>query len=87
MMLDTIEYLKKDGNYMYYFTPTQKIMTRQSIGEALTILDHNFIQVQKSFIVNFKKINSITSDYITIGSKQIPIGLQFKNELIKKMNL
>ncbi|WP_394750505.1 LytR/AlgR family response regulator transcription factor [Spongiimicrobium salis] len=83
---NSITYLKKDGNYMHYITLNQKIMARQSIAEALALLDRNFIQVQKSYIVNFKKINSITSDYILIGNKQIPIGLQFKNELLKKVN-
>jgi DNA-binding LytR/AlgR family response regulator len=52
---------------------------------ALTILNDDFIQIQKSFIVNFKKVNSINSDYVTIGDTQIPIGLQFKKVLLDKM--
>jgi len=44
-----------------------------------------FIQIQKSFIVNFKKIYSINSDYVTIGDTQISIGLQFKKVLLDKM--
>jgi len=50
-------------------------------------LTSDFIQVQKSFIVNFKKIDSMTFDFITIDGTTIPIGAQFKNALAKKIKL
>lgn len=83
--LSEVDYLKKDGNYIYYFSGNDKIMARQSIAEALTFLNNDFIQVQKSFIVNFRKIKSITPDYLLIGTTRIPIGLQFKHALMAKI--
>lgn len=80
-----ILYLKKDGNYIYYVLEAKKIMARQSISEAMEQLDSNFIQVQKSYIINFKKINSINTDTIVIGDVKIPIGSQFKANLFKKI--
>lgn len=85
IQVDAIDYLKKDGNYMYYFVGPKNIMVRESIAEAVQNLTNDFIQVQKSYIVNFKKINSITADYISIGDFQIPIGEQFKKVLRAKM--
>lgn len=82
-----IDYLKKDANYMHYSIGEKKIMTRESINEALTVLSDDFIQIQKSFIVNFKKINSMNSNYVTIGEVQIPIGTQYKNQLTSKIKL
>lgn len=79
--LDAIEYLQKDGNYINYYVNGKKIMGRQSITEALSLLNNNFIQIQKSYIVNFAKINSISSDYVVIGDKRIPIGTSFKSNL------
>jgi len=80
-----IEYLKKDANYMHYFVGEQKIIARESITEALTCLDKDFIQIQKSYIVNFKKIHSVNTNFVTIGNVQIPIGLQYKDQIFAKI--
>ena len=83
VQIEDILYLQKDGNYMNYHLSNRKIMARESIAEALTILPKTFVQVQKSYVVNTKKINSFTNDYIFIGSVQIPIGNQYKAQLLE----
>jgi two-component system LytT family response regulator len=83
--VDDITYLQKDGNYIYYYVAEKKIMARQSIAEALENLPENFSQIQKSYIVNFAKIDSVSSDYIVIGNNQIPIGSQFKSFVFSKL--
>ncbi len=85
LRLEEIEYLQKDGNYMNYYVSGKKIMARQSISEALNSLPDNFIQIQKSYIVNFTKIDAINTDLVIIGSHQIPIGSQFKANLVNQM--
>lgn len=85
LRVQEINYLEKDGNYIYYITSDKKIMARQSINEALQNLTNDFIQVQKSYIVNFNKISSINTEHITIGEAKIPIGTQFKEILTKKI--
>ena len=83
--VDDIAYLQKDGNYIYYYVADKKIMARQSIGDALKNLPENFSQIQKSYIVNFAKIDSASSDYIVIGKTKIPIGSQFKSLVISRL--
>jgi len=80
-----ILYLQKDGNYINYYLTDTKIMTRESIAEALSSLSSYFIQVQKSYIVNTKAINSFTNETIVIGSTQIPIGNQYKVALLENL--
>ena len=63
---------------MYYFVSGKKIIARQSIGEALDTLPENFIQIQKSYIVNLSKIDSITTTHVNIDTTQIPMGSQYK---------
>ena len=79
-----INYLQKDGNYMYYFVGDKKIMARQSIGEALETLPESFIQIQKSYIVNFAKIDSVSTSHVSIGESQIPMGSQYKSLVLNK---
>jgi two-component system LytT family response regulator len=83
--IDDITYLQKDGNYIYYYVAEKRIMARQSIGGALKNLPENFSQIQKSYIVNFSKIDSVSSDYIVIGNNKIPIGSQFKAFVLSKL--
>jgi len=80
-----IEYLQKDGNYMNYYVSGKKIMARQNISEALNNLPHGFIQIQKSYIVNFSKIDAINTDLVVIGTHQVPIGSQYKANLLAKL--
>lgn len=82
-----INYLRKDGNYMYYFIGNKKIMARESISESLEVLNENFIQIQKSFIINIQKIESISKNHVIIKGIEIPIGLQYKKQLLDKINL
>ena len=83
--LDAIEYIQKDGNYINYFVNGKKIMGRQSIADALSQLNDNFFQIQKSYIVNFTKIDSVSSDYVVIGENRIPIGSQFKSFVLSRL--
>ena len=85
IQLDAIEYLQKDGNYINYVVNGKKIMGRQSIAEALSQLNSNFFQIQKSYIVNFTKIDSVSSDYVVIGENKIPIGSQYKSFVLSRL--
>lgn len=84
---EDILYLQKDGNYIYYYVNDKKIMARQSITEALSDLTDDFIQVQKSYIVNLKKIDSVTSEFIKIGVDMIPVGNKFKSKVLSRLGL
>lgn len=84
---EDILYLQKDGNYIYYYVNDKKIMARQSITEALSDLTDDFIQVQKSYIVNFKKIDSVNSEFIKIGVDMIPVGNKFKSKVLSRLGL
>jgi DNA-binding LytR/AlgR family response regulator len=85
LQVASITHLQKDGNYLYYFSEDTKIMARQSIGEALAILPDNFIQVQKSYIVNINAIESFHTEFISIGAHQIPIGSQYKSAVFVRL--
>ena len=81
--VDEIDYLKKDGNYLYYFVANKKIMARESIKEALAKLPDYFMQIQKSYIVNFSKIDSLNSEFVFIGEDKVPVGSQFRANLLE----
>lgn len=85
ILLDNLHYLQKDGNYMYYWTSEKKIMARETVAEALQQLPNDFIRIQKSYIINFRKIETIGTDYVIVLKTKIPIGSQFKPLLSAKL--
>ena len=86
VFLEDIHYLQKDGNYIYYWTSQKKIMARETVSEALQRLSNDFIRIQKSYIINFKKIETIGTDYVVVHRTKIPIGSQYKNDLLEKVH-
>ena len=46
-----------------------------------------FIRVHKSYIVAKDKVQTVKGTILTIDDKEIPIGLTFKDNFMKGMNL
>ena len=83
--LNDILYLKKDGNYITYYTAQKSIISRQTIQQALDVLGEDFMQIHKSFIVNLQKIEAFSAQSVSILGNRLPIGLSFKKELARRI--
>lgn len=81
ILIDEILYLYKEGNYLTYFTMNNKVIARESIGEALDKLPPYFCQNHKSFIVNVHEISAMEKDRIFIDAVTIPIGSSFQEKV------
>jgi len=74
--LSDILYIEGLKNYIsIYTTSNKRIVTLQNMKTLEDVLPtHNFIRVQKSYIVPLDKIDSVERQRIFIGDKVIPIG-------------
>jgi DNA-binding LytR/AlgR family response regulator len=81
LSVDEILYLKKDGNYMTYYTGESEIIARESISDALAKLPQYFYRVHKSYIINAHEITAYDRDSIFISENIIPIGISYKQDL------
>lgn len=79
-----IDYLEKDGNYLAYHTGGEKILTRQTIAEAMATLPDSFVQVHRSFIVPLGKIEYLDTAELKAGGRKIPVGAQFREGLAER---
>lgn len=83
---DDILYVEGVKDYVKIVLPTQKIITKVSIGNFLKELpEAQFVQVHKSFIVAKDKISAYTAHDVEIGDLEIPIGRVYKEEFVKRM--
>ena len=86
--LADIKYIESLKDYIKIYTTKEKpILTLSSLKSFEEKLGKtNFIRVHKSFIVALKHIYSVQRNRIIIDDKWIPIGLNYRDEFIKKID-
>lgn len=86
--VDQILYIEALGNYVNIYTPGGRytvLTTMKEVEARLT--PPAFARVHRSFIVKVDKIESIEDNLINIGGKTIPIGKNYKEELMKGIKM
>ena len=85
---DEILYIEGLKDYVKIVTPEKRVITLTNIKGMMERLPQNdFIRVHKSFIVSIKKVESVKGNILIINSKEIPIGLTYKDRFKKMMGL
>ena len=86
---DDIAYFHSVGDYVKIYAADGKMVmageTMKNIEEALP--GGEFVRVHKSYIVSLRSILYIEGNHLMIGETSIPIGLTYREELIKKFNI
>jgi two-component system, LytTR family, response regulator len=87
--LADIHYVQALGDYVTFVTTSKKYtahLTMQNIEKALPT--PQFVRVHRSYIVNTNRIDAIEEGTMLIINKQVvPLGEQYKSNLMKKLNL
>ncbi|MBX7109190.1 MAG: LytTR family DNA-binding domain-containing protein [Chitinophagales bacterium] len=85
-----IIYIEGMKDYLKIFVKERPLVVHQTMKKIEDLLPKNkFIRVHKSYIVAISAVNSIVGNFIEINGKEIPIGANYKEHLIKlvfKMN-
>lgn len=64
----------------------QKLAVKNSLEHMLTaLMQHDFIRVQRSFIINVNHLTAVNGDFVFIDQVSIPIGRQYKDELMSRL--
>ncbi len=81
--ISDILYLEKDGNYLTFYTKDKKILSRQNMKDIFDILDsEKFLRVHKSYVVGIQHMDIIETHQIKIGDTKIPVGRNYREELM-----
>jgi DNA-binding LytR/AlgR family response regulator len=84
---DNILYFESIGDYIKVFCTDKMIIIHETVKNLVTQLPVNqFIRVHKSYIVSVTKIRLIEGNQVDVAGKMLPIGLVFKDELLKRLN-
>ncbi|MBF9221356.1 LytR/AlgR family response regulator transcription factor [Hymenobacter ruricola] len=82
LLLQEILYVEADGNYLTYVLATRRVLTRQTLADALRQLPaHRFVRVYRSYLVAVGKIEKIARHEMTVAGTSIPIGASYEGVL------
>lgn len=86
--LDDILYAEASGNYTKIVTAQFSIMPSMTFTALEQLLsDKSFIRIHRSFIINKRKITHIEGNRVFINNAEIPIGSNYKDNLLKELGL
>lgn len=79
-------YIESEGNYIVIHTTHKKHALRQNMDSIMVQLDNDiFYRVQRSYVVNIKKISSYSRKDLTINGIVIPISKNVIDDFENKM--
>lgn len=80
-------FIESIGDYVKIITTDKNVVTRETIASMEAKLPkHDFIRTHRSFIVSIRNIDSYTSEFVEIGTRQIPISRSYKDEVILSLS-
>ena len=84
--LDDIRYIQGLQNYVTIYTSQGKYVTLLSLKDVEANLSNTaFIRVHKSYIVAIAKIEAIENNEIMVKAARIPIGRNYRAEVISRV--
>ncbi len=82
--LAEIHYIEGMKDYVMIHAKDRKLMVAMNIKTILNQLpSSDFVRVNKSFIVNLSKIESVDNHWVTVDGLEIPLGASYKPDLLK----
>jgi len=86
--LDNLLYIQAKGDYVRLVLENQEYIIHSTLKNALSALpEKDFIKVHRSYAVNLKKINDVTSKYVEVGDQRISVSKSNREILKNRLNL
>jgi len=83
LKISEVTYIEGLNNYIIIHTHQQKYIVYSSLSDIQKKLDHSFIRIHKSFVINKRFITSYNREIVEVTGVELPIGKSYK-EMINK---
>ncbi|HMF70022.1 MAG TPA: response regulator transcription factor [Flavitalea sp.] len=85
---DNIRYIEAEKDFSSVVTEDRKLLAGMHLKMFESMLPENlFVRVHRSFIVNLSKVGSINGNVVELGKTEIPIGGNYKENLLKRLGI
>jgi DNA-binding LytR/AlgR family response regulator len=83
-----IHYIEAEKDFSSVYFDDRKLLAGMHLKMFEAMLPaEQFCRIHRSFIINLSKITSIHGNTAELGTKEIPIGANYKDDLIKKLGI
>ncbi|MEM7484423.1 MAG: LytTR family DNA-binding domain-containing protein [Bacteroidota bacterium] len=82
VIFDSVLYVESFKDYIKIHLKEDTLTIKESISNFEKRLDDRFIRLHRSYIVNSQKITAYTKNDVEVGRREIPIGSNYKDNLI-----
>ncbi|MBT3384486.1 MAG: response regulator transcription factor [Prolixibacteraceae bacterium] len=83
---DEILFLEAQGDYVKFITTDFSLMVHGTMKDFLAQLPSNqFERVHKSYVISISKVIYVEGNSVKIGESKIPVSLNYKELLLKKL--
>ncbi len=87
VLLSDILYIESLKDYIRVFTPEKSVTAYQRISYMEEKLPNDkFMRIHRSFIIALDKIEAFSTAFVETGGKEIPIGRNYRTEVLKVLN-
>lgn len=87
LLLKDIHYIESMKDYVFVKADDKEIVTYQKISALDEKLPSNkFLRIHRSFIIAMDKVDSFCATYVEIAHKEIPIGRNYKTQVLNTLN-
>jgi len=88
VMLEEVGYITAERSYCRIHTVDEAFLLSMPLGTLEEKLHSDqFMRIHRSHIVNLNRLDTISEDHVTIGSKVIPIGSAYREEFLGRLPL
>lgn len=85
--LNEILYLEAQGDYVRFVTEKQSLTVHGKMKDFQEQLPaDDFERIHKSYIISCSKVEYLEGNRVKLGEHKIPVSLNFRNDLIRKLN-
>jgi DNA-binding LytR/AlgR family response regulator len=88
ILIDDIDYLSAEGSYTMIYTDKNNYLHCQVLKYFEKLLPpKKFMRIHRSHIINIASITKIEGNTLKIGSKVLPLGKSYRDNLFKVLNI
>lgn len=81
-------FIKSEHVYVELYTiSNKKYLIRTTMNDFVETLPKNFYRTHRSYTVNLDFLDTINSRYILINSVEVPIGKNYRDELMRRLDI
>lgn len=85
---EEVLFIKSEHVYVELYTTTgKKYLIRSTMNDFVKSLPTYFFRTHRSYTVNLNHLEAINSRYVLIREEEIPIGKNYREELMQQVNI